>query len=376
MCRGNADLCQFIQALFVPSPCKLSFNSAIHGRYHDCLDNRRMSSDVSTSSQHLTKHPRFSSRTLGIIAAVVTILIWTSFIVIARASVKGNLLPLDMVFLRFIGAGVVLLPWGWWIVRSQRRSKKVLVPPVVTSSWLGLSPYAFKMSALVGAVGGVGYAMLAYSGFFFAPAAHASVLMPGTLPLSTALVAMWLLQTRMTSARALGLGLIFCGDLLVGGASLLQAFDGGETWKGDLLFLSASTCWAFYSVIVRKNELDAVKATIAITVFTAVTYVPVYALLLVFGVIKSHLGTAPWGEMVFQAVYQGIGSVVISGISFTKMIQHFGPVRSTMMTALVPGLSAMGAVFFLGEPLSWTLVLGLVLVTTGIVFGVRTVVNK
>jgi len=80
--------------------------------------------------------------------------------------------------------------------------------------------------------------------------------------------------------------------------------------------------------------------------------------------------------MVFQAVYQGIGSVVISGISFTKMIQHFGPVRSTMMTALVPGLSAMGAVFFLGEPLSWTLVLGLVLVTTGIVFGVRTVVNK
>ncbi|MBK7502350.1 MAG: hypothetical protein IPI14_06665 [Polaromonas sp.] len=124
-----------------------------------------MSSDASTSSQHLTKHPRFSSRTLGIIAAVVTILIWTSFIVIARASVKGNLLPLDIVFLRFIGAGVVLLPWGWWIVRSQRRAKKALVPPVVTPSWLGLSPYAFKMSALVGAVGGVGYAMLAYSGF-------------------------------------------------------------------------------------------------------------------------------------------------------------------------------------------------------------------
>ena len=33
-------------------------------------------------------------------------------------------------------------------------------------------------------------AMLAYAGFFYAPAAHASVLMPGTLPLSTALVAL------------------------------------------------------------------------------------------------------------------------------------------------------------------------------------------
>jgi drug/metabolite transporter (DMT)-like permease len=215
--------------------------------------------------------------------------------------------------------------------------------------------------------------MLAYSGFFFAPAAHASVLLPGTLPLSTALVAMWLLKDRITPTRAVGLGLIFCGDLLVGGTSLLKAFDGGETWKGDLLFLSASTCWAFYSVIARKNALDAVKATIAITVFTAVTYVPVYAALLAFGAVKSHLATAPWGEMAFQAVFQGVGSVVISGISFTKMIQYFGPVRSTMMTALVPGLSALGAVFFLGEPLHTNLMLGLALVTVGILFGVRAV---
>ena len=336
-----------------------------------------MSSSLSPPVYPL-KSAGLSPKTVGIIAAVVTILIWSSFIVIARASVKGTLLPLDMVFLRFIGAGVVLLPWGWWLVRKQRRPSSTPVPERLpfmpsTQTWLGLSPYDVKLTALVGAVGGVGYAMLAYSGFFFAPAAHASVLLPGTLPLSTALVAMWLLKDRITPARAIGLGLIFCGDLLVGGSSLLKAFDGGETWKGDLLFLSASTCWAFYSVIARKNALDAVKTTIAITVFTAVTYVPVYALLLAFGAIKSQLATAPWGEMVFQAVYQGVGSVVISGISFTKMIQHFGPVRSTMMTALVPGLSALGAVFFLGEPLHWTLMLGLALVTLGIVFGVRKV---
>jgi drug/metabolite transporter (DMT)-like permease len=53
------------------------------------------------------------------------------------------------------------------------------------------------------------------------------------------------------------------------------------------------------------------------------------------------------------------------------MIQHFGPVRSTMITALVPGLSALGAVLLLGEPLYWNLAAGLVLVTLGILFGVR-----
>jgi len=61
---------------------------------------------------------------------------------------------------------------------------------------------------------------------------------------------------------------------------------------------------------------------------------------------------------------------VVSGIAFTRMIQHFGPVRSTMITALVPGLSAMGAVLFLGEPMHWSLVAGLLLVTAGILVGV------
>lgn len=41
-----------------------------------------------------------------------------------------------------------------------------------------------------------------------------------------------------------------------------------------------------------------------------------------------------------------------------------------MITALVPGLSAMGAVWLLNEPLHWNLVAGLALVTLGIFFGV------
>jgi drug/metabolite transporter (DMT)-like permease len=295
---------------------------------------------------------------------VVTVVIWTAFIVIARASAQRTLTPFDIVCARFVGAALVLLPWGWWLLRRERLAGKVM-------GWIGLSPLPFRTTAILGILGGVLYACLAYTGFFFAPAAHASVLMPGTLPLSTALMAVWLLKDRITPARAVGLGLIFGGDVLVGGASLLKAFDGGETWKGDVLFLCASSCWACYAVLARKWALDAVKATMAISVFAVLTYVPVYTLLVALGAVQSHWAAAPWGEIVAQMLIQGVGSVVISGISFTVMIQHFGPMRSTMMTALVPGLSALGAVVFLGEPLSWNLWLGLGLVTCGIVFGVR-----
>ena len=95
-----------------------------------------------------------------------------------------------------------------------------------------------------------------------------------------------------------------------------------------------------------------------------------YGLLVAAGMVTSHLAQAPWSEILFQMAFQGMGSVVISGISFTRMVQYYGPVRSTMVTALVPGLSAMGAVLFLDEPMHWSLVAGLLLVTGGILLGV------
>ena len=312
---------------------------------------------------------RFSPRTVGLAAAAVTVLIWTAFIVIARASADpargGVLTPFDIAFCRIVGASLILLPWGAYLVRQDRaRGQR-------DASWLGLSPLPMRITVSVGAFGGLFYALLAYSGFAYAPALHASVLLPGSLPLWTALLAWWLLGDRITPLRALGLGLIVLGDLLVGGLSLLHAFDGGQVWLGDVLFMAGAMCWATYSVLARHHGLNAVRATIAITTFAAVVYLPTYTALVLGGVVHGQVFTAPWRDVLFQAAFQGWGSVVISGITFTQMIRHFGPVRSTMITALVPGLSALGAVLLLGEPLRWNLGLGLALVTAGILFGVR-----
>lgn len=303
-----------------------------------------------------------SPRTVGIAAAVVTVAIWTGFIVIGRASAGHTLLPFDIALLRILGAGAVLLPWGWVLARRAGPDGRSLA---------GFSPLPLRPTVLTGLFGGLVYAILCYAGFFYAPAAHAAVLMPGSLPLWTALLAAALLGERITAARALGLGCIVAGDLVVGGSGLLSAFDGGQVWKGDLIFMSAAFCWSTYSVLARRFGLDPVRATIAITVFAFVIYVPAFALLAGSGLLPTRLAQAPWGEIAFQALFQGVGSVVISGITFVQMVRVFGPVRSTMITALVPGLSALGAVLLLGEPLGLNLLAGLALVTAGILFGVR-----
>ncbi|WP_345541935.1 DMT family transporter [Variovorax defluvii] len=308
---------------------------------------------------------RLSPRAIGIGAAVVTVLVWTAFIVIARASAAHSLTPFDIAFTRIFGAGLVLVPWGAWHVAQARRRDPT------QGSLFGLSPLALRITAVTGIFGGLGYPLLAYTGFFYAPATHASVLMPGSLPLWTALLAAAVLHDRLTPMRLFGLAMIVLGDLLVGGASLLRAFDGGELWKGDLMFMGAAFSWACYSVVVRREGLDAVRATIAVTAFAFLAFVPAYALLAGLGWVASRLGSAPWGEIAFQLLFQGVSSVVVAGITFTRMIEYFGPVRTTMITALVPGLSALGAVLFLDEPLYWNLVAGVVLVTVGILFGVQ-----
>ena len=307
----------------------------------------------------------WSPRTVGLAAAVVTVLIWTSFIVIARASAAHTLLPLDIALMRILGASGVLLPWAWWLTRRARARGEP------GGCLFGLSPLPLRVTVQAGFFGGLMYAVLAYAGFFYAPAGHASVLMPGSLPLWTTLLALWWLHEKVAVVRWLGLACIVFGDLLVGGMSLLRAFEGGEVWKGDLLFMTAACCWATYTVTVRKYGIDPIRATMAITALAFVVFVPLFVLATAAGWWPTRIAQAPWYELLFQLAMQGGGSVVISGITFTYMVRHYGPVRSTMITALVPGLSALAAVALLGEPLHWNLLVGLALVTAGILLGVQ-----
>lgn len=297
---------------------------------------------------------------IGAGSAIAVLLIWTSFILIARLSAKGHLNPFDIAFLRFAFSGGIVLPIV--VVQRGRLLRQ-----------LGANPrQAWGRGAALAATAGVAYCSLAYSGFFFAPVAHAAVLLPGSLPLYTAILAALLVGERFRRARLIGLAAIVAGDLLIGGTSLLRALDGADTsWKGDLLFLGAAMTWALYSVLCRRWKLDAVPATCAIAIGCLLSYVPLFALGAAFGVVPTRLPVAPWSEILFQAVYQGGLAMFVAGVAFTQAVKTFGPVRTTMVTALVPVLATLLAVPLLGEPLTATAVIGLICVTGGLLIGVR-----
>ena len=295
-------------------------------------------------------------RWVGLASALAVLAIWTSFILVARGSATRTLASWDIAWVRFVASGAIALPWVLWRWRALRAG-------------LG-GAQALRRGAALTLFAGVGYCALAYSGFFYAPAAHAAVLMPGSLPLWTTLFAVLLLGERLTPPRVIGLALIVAGDLLVGGASLRAAFDGSQVWRGDLLFLSAAMSWSAYSVLCRRWRVGAVDATLAVAFGCLVSAVPLYALAVQAGWVESRLAAAPWSEIVFQGLFQGALSMIVAGIAFTQVVATFGPVKTTMMTAVVPVLAALAAVPLLGEPLGASALGGLVCVTLGLLLGV------
>jgi drug/metabolite transporter (DMT)-like permease len=82
-------------------------------------------------------------------------------------------------------------------------------------SWRGIFVRSLSLpwdiTLRCGVFGGLLYAVMAYSGFFFAPAAHGSVLMPGTLALWASLLAIPLLGERLHRNRLVGLACITGG---------------------------------------------------------------------------------------------------------------------------------------------------------------------
>jgi drug/metabolite transporter (DMT)-like permease len=296
-------------------------------------------------------------RWLGISSALAMVAIWTTFILVSRFSARRALLPFDVVFLRFLFSGLVALPFAWRRAAALR-------------SGLGGPRAGWRAAALAGSAG-ICYCGCAYGGFYFAPAAHAAVLLTGSLSLTTALVAVVLLGERLSAARVAGLALILAGDLLVGGHSVLQAMAGGGTWKGDVLYLCGSLSWAFYAVLCRRWRVGAIDATLAIAMGCLASYVPLYALGVASGVVPSGLAIAPWQEIILLAVYQGGCVMLLSGLAFTQVVTTFGPVHTTMLTAVVPPLAALLAVPLLGEPLGGAALGGLACVTAGLLIGLR-----
>lgn len=284
-----------------------------------------------------------SERRIGLFCAFGVLFIWTGFQLMSRFLAAQSVTAWDIAALRYSGAFLTALPFLMW-----RGPPRIPLPRALALT----------------ATAGFGFSLGAYGGFQFAPAAHGGVIMAGLLPFLIA-AAWWIsFGEAWDRRRVLSLLLVALGILLLG----RDTFGGHPgAWRGDLLFIFAVICWAAYTYLIRKWRIGALDATMAVALYAAPLFLPIWWFWL-----PSRLENLSPGMEIFQMAWHGALSVMLAGFLFTRAVVLLGGPQTSAITAAVPAMVALGGWAFLGEALGWAGWVGVLLVTAGMVASVAT----
>lgn len=288
-----------------------------------------------------TPHIANPDATKGLLAALAVVLFWSGFNIVSRFGATATFTPFDIAALRYGVSGAIALPLFLRFVPRQ--------------DW--------PRHMVLAAVGGLGYGLLVYCGFAFAPSAHAGVFVNGGIPFWTIVIMAVMTGFQIARPTVIALLLSTCGLLLIGFESLFASAREGE-WIGDLLFLSAALCWAIFGLLMRRWQIKPQLGILGIATFSALAYLPVYLLWL-----PARLADASWGAIALQAGYQGIVAALLAAGFYSYAVQKVGASEASMMLALVPAFTAIGGFLILGEAIGLTTLIGIVVVSAGALLG-------
>lgn len=288
-----------------------------------------------------TPPPAHSDAVRGLLAALLVVVFWSGFNIVSRFGATASFTPFDIAAMRYGVSGTIALPFFLRYVPMR--------------DW--------PRHAVLACVGGLAYGLCVYWGFAFAPSAHAGVFVNGGIPFWTIVIMAVTSGFRIARPTVVALLLSTAGLLLIGFESLLAPAQGSE-WIGDLLFLTAALAWAIFGLLMRRWQVKPQFGILGIASFSALVFMPIYLLWL-----PSSIAAASWGEIALQCVYQGVIASMLAAGFYSYAVQKVGAGEASMMLALVPAFTAIGAYLILDEALGLTTIVGIVVVSIGALLG-------
>lgn len=279
----------------------------------------------------------------GYIAAAVAVLTWASYPVATRAAVTGSFTAEELVTLRFGVGALIFLPYLLLQCRSIGRE-----------AWLRGVPLTLFQGAGMGA--------LVIFGLQFAPANHQAALGPGVNPAWVAILGFVVFAKRPSPRIVVGAALCTLGVLVL--TSWGAAKQNPAVLLGDAMFLAASALGALYVLQLRSWGVSAMQAAAIVTVYSGIIVVPWH----LWSAGESLWRQAPL-ELLWQTLWQGVLIGCVSLIALNHAIARLGAERSSALVALVPALSAMLALIFLGEVPTVAEVAAILAISAGVSIG-------
>ena len=274
----------------------------------------------------------------GLGAGILATLIYAGLLVVGRhGATETTLTPYDLAGLRMGVAALCMLP-------------------LLVYAWpSGLTVWRIGVLSM----GGAPFAVALFAGLSFAPVAHAAIVVNGSLPILAALLSWAWIGEWPTRGQWIGIALVSVGVVATGGDAI--AAGAPQLWRGYALFFGAAAAAAVFFTAIRAWQLSIIEVMAGLVIGNAVIYLPLWLLFL-----PSGLAVAQWSDIVLQAAYQGFIAAFLAGICQAHASRIIGATRQASIMAGAPGIALLLAIPLLGELPDTVAIIGVVVVTGGI----------
>ena len=235
----------------------------------------------------------------------------------------------------------------------------LLFLPYLLTHFRGIGREAWLRGVPLTLFQGAGMGALVICGLQFAPANHQAALGPGVNAAWVALLGFVVFARRPSPRIVVGAGVCAIGVLVL--TCWGAAKHNPSVLAGDAMFLAASALGALYVLQLRNWGVSAMQAAAIVTVYSALIVVPWH----LWSAVKPLWHVAPL-ELLWQTLWQGVLIGCVALVALNHAITRLGAERSSALIALVPVLSAMLALVFLGEVPSSTEIAAILAISAGV----------
>jgi len=282
-----------------------------------------------------------------LLLAVLGSIAFSGKAIVVKLAYRYGVDAVTLIMLRMLFALPFFAVMAWWASRGK--------PPLRRRDWLGVLGLGFT-----------GYYLASF--LDFAGLAYISASLERLIlylnPTLVMLLGLVLYKRRITGLQLLGMGVSYCGVVLVFGHEIaVQGMDarGSAAWGALLVFLSAIS-YAIY--LVYSEEL--VKRLGALRLVGLATSVACLLCIAQFVVLRPISAALVAPEVVWLSLLNATACTVAPVLMVMMAIERIGASAAAQIGMVGPMVTILMGVLILGEPFTAWVAAGTVLVIAGI----------
>jgi len=276
---------------------------------------------------------------------LLTAMFWGGTFISGRM-LADSVTPFCAAFLRFLIAAMCLYAVAIRRYGTIPRLERNQILPVV----------------LLGLTGVFAYNAFFFNGLKLITAGRASIIIANN-PIVISALAVLFFGEALSPVNLFGILISVIGAVIaISGGDPLSLFAGG-VGKGDFFIFGCVLSWSSYSLLGKRvvRHLSPLLATShAAAVGTVALFIPA-CMEGMFGALPTY-SWKDWGNLA----YLGLFGTVLGFVWYYEGIRAIGPARASLFINFVPISAILLAYLILNEPLSPSLLVGAVLVVTGV----------